>query len=473
MRRLVMKFGGSLVASRGGIRRITDLALANRARGAEVVVVVSALGGVTDLLLGAAMGAPKWSEDRIAAAVKKLRAIHFSAVEGTTLGIPQRTALMHDIDGILDRLSQTLLGVSILGELSPRSRDLVVSFGERLSAPIVSAEIKGRGVVSASLTGGEAGIITNDSFGEAEPDLAATGRAVRNSLLPRLARGEVPVVAGFIARSTSGETTTLGRGGSDTTATLLGAAVKADEVWIWTDVDGILSGDPRIVKSPQTVAKLSYAEAEELAFFGAKNMHPLALLPARVNHVPVRIRNGFNPDLRGTLITDEQTRSKGVVKVVAIVRNVGLLTVVGETLQGKPGIAAKVFSALSAAGVNILMISQSVSEANISMIVRRGALKTAESAVRRGLKREGIGAMVETEPKISVVAAVGAGMRGTRGVAAKVFEAVAARGINVKMIAQGSSELNISFVVNEEDADEAVRALHTKAVRPHSVRMEA
>ena len=271
-------------------------------------------------------------------------------------------------------------------------------------------------------------------------------------------------MAGFIGRSTEGDVTTLGRGGSDYTATILGSALGADEVWIWTDVEGILTADPKVVGDPRRVTSLSYAEAEELAFFGAKNMHPLALAPARAGNVPVRIKGGLSPENEGTLITDRVTKATGVVKVIAEVRNVGLLTVEGETLQGKPGIAADIFSALAGANVNILMISQSVSEANISMIVRRGSLHHGGAVLERRLKERGVSARVVSDPAIAVVAAVGAGMRGEKGVAARVFGAVASRGINVRMIAQGSSELNISFVVDEKDTDEAVRALHSLVV---------
>jgi aspartate kinase len=466
LKKLVVKFGGSLVASKGGIRRIADLVLEARSGGSDVVPVVSALGGVTDLLIRAAKNAPHWNEKKIDRTIQGLKLMHLEAVRGTSLDEAARFALLQQLDGMLEKLRYTLLGVSILGELSPRSRDAIVSFGERMAAPLVASEIESRGVRASSMTGGEAGIVTDHSFGEAVPDLRATKKAVGKALLPKLGSGEVPVVAGFIGRSPKGEITTLGRGGSDYTATLLAAALGAKEVWIWTDVDGILTGDPRVVRNPITVKQLSYAEAEELAFFGAKNMHPLALGPARLNHIPVRILNGFKPDSQGTLITDQQRRSEGVVKVVAAVRNVGLLTVAGETLQGRPGIAARVFSVLASAKVNILMISQSVSEANIGMVVKRPSLRPAGEALRREFRREGIVASVESDPDISVVAAVGAGMRGEPGVAAKVFGAVASKGINVKMIAQGSSELNISFVVDDADSDEAVRALHELVVEP-------
>jgi aspartate kinase len=457
-----MKFGGSLLASHHGIRRAGDLVERARSKGDEVVVVVSALGDVTDVLLQAANDARSWSEREILEAIDKLRRMHLSSFEQSSLRNDGKTEVLQGVEASLGKLRETLLGVSMLKELSPRSKDLVVSFGERISAPIVSAEVRARGMDSTSLTGGEAGIVTDDTFGEAMPIHGATVRLVRRRLLPMLERGEVPVVAGFIARSKTGDTTTLGRGGSDYTATLLASCIDADEVWIWTDVDGILTADPRVVKDPATVGRLSYAEAEELAFFGAKNMHPLALGPARTGEVPVRIKNGFRPELPGTLITKEQTKSRGVVKVVAVVKNVGLLTVAGETLQGRPGIAARVFAALASSRVNVLMISQSVSEANISMIVKRASLKFAEKALRRELKNQGIA--VEGDPRVSVVAAVGAGMRGAKGVAAKIFGAVASSGINVRMIAQGSSELNISFVVDERDADDAVRALHKQVV---------
>lgn len=457
--RTVMKFGGSLVGSRGGAKRVAEIVAAHAARN-QVVVVVSAMGDVTDILLDAAENASNWDAAEIGKAIQRLRSIHSLAIEETSLDSKGRASLAKEIEGMLANLGTILTGVSILGELSPRSRDMIVSFGERMAAPIIAAEIRARGLTAWSATGGAAGIVTDGSFGEARPDSSATRRAVRRALLKPLSRGEVPVVTGFIARTKGGDVTTLGRGGSDYTATIIADAIGADEVWIWTDVDGILTGDPRIVGRTRVLPQLSYAEAEELAFFGAKNMHPLALGPARLAGIPVRIKNGFRPEGRGTLITVRPARSDGVVKCVAVVKQVGLLTVAGESLQGKPGIAAGVFAALGAAGVNVLMISQSVSEASISMVVRRRSLGAARSAVAKKLAEEKTAASVEADPRVAVVAAVGAGMRGTRGVAAKVFAAVAARGINVRMIAQGSSELNISFVVDERKADAAARALH-------------
>lgn len=458
--RIVMKFGGSLVGSSGGARRISAIISPYTASN-SIVVVVSALGDVTDLLLQTAESAIKaGTAARNANALDRLNQLHVNAVAGTSLDADGKAALVERLDRILEDLRAALEGVSILGELSPRSRDMIVSFGERMAAPIVAAEMCAKGIDSVDLTGGEAGLVTDNSFGEARPDIKATRKAVRRALLKRLSHGQVPVVCGFISRSKEGDITTLGRGGSDYTATIIADAIDADEVWVWTDVDGIMTGDPRIVKEPRVVRRLSYAEAEELAFFGAKNMHPLALGPARKRGIPVRIKNGFRPYAPGTLITDRERRSGGVVKCVALVKDVGLLTVSGETLQGRPGIAAKVFDAMAAAKVNVLMISQSVSEANISMVVKRTSLRLAADALKAELLRARIPASVEADPSVAVVAAVGAGMRGTKGVAARVFQAVASRGINVRMIAQGSSELNISFVVDSSRADAAARAVH-------------
>ncbi|MDA4127724.1 MAG: aspartate kinase, partial [Thaumarchaeota archaeon] len=248
MKTIIMKFGGSLVASPHGVGRAADLVVRCRREGSEVVAVVSALGEVTDLLLRAAHDAVHHDAKKIDEAIHKMKFIHSSVIEQTSVKPDEKWALNRATALALEELKRTLLGVSALGELSARSRDLILSFGERLSAPILAAEIETRGVSAQTMTGGEAGIVTDRSFGEAVPNSAVTSRAVRKSILPKLAAGEVPVVTGFIARSTDGEVTTLGRGGSDYTATLLGAALKAAEVWIWTDVDGILSADPRIVK---------------------------------------------------------------------------------------------------------------------------------------------------------------------------------------------------------------------------------
>ncbi|MEM0482004.1 MAG: aspartate kinase, partial [Nitrososphaerota archaeon] len=281
----------------------------------------------------------------------------------------------------------------------------------------------------------------------------------RNTILPLLGEGVVPVVTGFIGRTRDGAITTLGRGGSDFTAALLGSGVKADEVVLWSDVDGLLTADPRIVKEARVIPRLSYEEALEMAVFGAKGLHPRAIEAAQNGGVRVRIKNTFNPSAPGTLITDRGLSTDSVVKGVLLVRDVAMITVRGASAVGKPGSAARILQGISSRGINVMMISQSVSESSISLIVRRESADVALEAIRDSNPPDVIRG-VECEKDVVVVAVVGEGMKGTPGVASRVFGAVARRGINVRMIAQGSSELNISFVVKEADGVEAVRAIH-------------
>ncbi len=449
-----------MLAAPGGFSRMASIVESHSDH--NVVAVVSAIGDVTDTLLDAAGHSRRWSSPQIVHLVERLRRVHMNALEQS--GLAAKGEVVEVIEDLLENLKTTLTGVSMLGELTPRSRDLIVSFGERLAAPILAAAIRSKGLESKSMTGGEAGIFTDDSYGEASPIFSRIKKDVPKTISPLLSEGTVPVVTGFIAQTEDGEITTLGRGGSDYTATILADALGADEVWIWTDVDGILTADPRVVKGARIISELSYAEAEEMAFFGAKNMHPLALGPAKQRGIHVRIKNGFKPGLAGTLIGTRQRKSFSVAKSVALVNNIGMLTISGETLAGRPGTAAKVFELLGQSGINILMISQSVSESNISIVLRRTSLERARKALSEGLSRSTIQARIDLEPDVSAIAVVGAGMKGTPGVAAKVFTAVAESGVNVRMIAQGSSELNISFVVKETDAARAVGALHSAVV---------
>ncbi|HXW37985.1 MAG TPA: aspartate kinase [Nitrososphaerales archaeon] len=461
--KLVMKFGGSLLAGDRGINRVVRIVKA-AARGNKVVVVVSAIGDTTEILLDAAEASKSWDSSRIDSVMTRIGRIHTHALRGSGLGGEELKAVLTTSEELLENLKLTLTGVSILGELSPRSVDLIVSYGERLAAPIVAAALVSSGVTSVALTGGEAGILTDASYGEAVPDMKRTRVRLRRKIEPMLSKGVVPVVTGFIGQTSSGDMTTLGRGGSDYTATIVADSLGADEVWIWTDVDGIMTADPRLVKESRVLDSISYPEAEEMAFFGAKNMHPLALGPARLKKIPVRIKNGFKPELSGTKISDEEKRSSRVVKAVALVKNVGMITVSGESMVGRPGTAARVFGSLGEASINVLMISQSASELNMSIVVRRQALHRAAKVVSEALKRSGVDANILLDPEVSVLAAVGAGMRETPGVGSKILTAVSRAGVNVKMIVQGSTELNLSLVVREEDAENALSALHSAII---------
>jgi len=288
-----------------------------------------------------------------------------------------------------------------------------------------------------------------------------TRRQVKERLNPIIKNGTIPVITGYIAATQDGVPTTLGRGGSDYTATIVGVSLEADEVWIWTDVDGIMSADPKIEPSAQTIREVSFMEALEMSHFGAKSMHPKALEPAAGVGLPVRVKNASNPSGPDTLILGEQQmKSRNIVKAITSVRDASMITVSGAGMHGAPGTAAKVLDVLGQNGINILMISQSSSEANISLIVARLNLETAVTALRRSLLGGSLFREITSETDVSVVAAVGAGMKGTPGIAARLFKAVAEKDVNVRMITQGSSELNISFVVREDDLLKSVRALH-------------
>jgi aspartate kinase len=338
-----------------------------------------------------------------------------------------------------------------------------MSFGERLSSPILSGALRSMGIESKPLTGHEAGIVTDSNFGRATPMWGATNKKIKRSLAPKIKKS-VPVVAGFIAGDKEGNMTTLGRSGSDFTASILGSALMAGEIWIWTDVDGILSSDPGLVKNAKIIDEISYIEAQELAYFGAEVLHPKTIEPAMEKNIPVRVKNTFNPKGEGTLIVKEQKKITDVVKAVAVKNEVVLLTVSGVGMIGVPGIAAKLFSVLAEEMVNILMISQGSSEVNISFIIEKDDLKKALRSLKKAFPGKDVVTEIKHSDDVSIVAVVGAGMRGTKGVAARVFGAAAKAKVNILMIAQGSSEVNISFIVQQKDARKAASALHREFV---------
>ncbi len=444
---LVMKFGGSVMRLPEDVLKVIDYL---EERGKGNVVVVSAIKGVTDLLLDMAYLASEGKEVEL-----KDKFLKFKDVHDEVMGALDLRGVVEDDLSVLERV---LTGIFYLGELSPKSRDFVASFGERLIGKIVTKELRRREINARFLMGGEAGIITDDRFGDANPLYRASEVYIRNRL-EALLPDALPIVAGFTGETQDGRVTTLGRGGSDLTATLIGAALRADEVVLWADVDGLLSVSPKVVNNPKVLRKVSYREAIELSFFGAKGMHPKFLEPAMKKEVPVRIRNFWKKEDPGTLVSREEEVKEGIVKAVGLRENVSIITVRGVRMIGRPGTAGRLFTVLGDHGINVLMISQSISESSISLVVD-GKDSSKASNVLEDVLLGPIFSEVSVEDNLSVVSAIGAGMRGTPGVAARVFRAVAERGINVKMISQGSSEINISFVVDGKDGVEAARAIY-------------
>jgi aspartate kinase len=461
MKKIVMKFGGTSVATGENIRHVANIVADSVKQGYRVVVVVSALAGITNQLIEEAKQAKKGNEKQIQEFKKKLVEKHLATVTKAIENKRIQKEIEQIIKTTVDELEKVLTGICYVGELTSKSKDYVLSFGERLSAPIVWGALRDLKLETQYFTGKEAGIVTDSNFGEANPLMNVTTHQLKEKIEPLLERSVIPVVAGYIAATQDGVITTLGRGGSDYTATLIGVALAADEVWIWTNVDGIMTADPKIVLSAKMLPELSYGEAAEMAIFGAKAMHPSALEPVIKEHIPVRIRNVFNPENPGTLIADgQEAKSTDVVKAVALIKDVAMVNVSGAGMVGAPGSYAKIFDVLGKNNVNIMMISTAVSEANISLIIRRNLLGRALSTLEIALLGRGLISEVTAEDDVCVIAVMGANMKGTLGVASRIFTAVARKGINIRMIAQGSSELNVSFVVKEKDGEAAVRAIH-------------
>jgi aspartate kinase len=457
----VMKFGNSSLADPQAISRAARILAEYQMKGHKLVVVVSALPKVTDELVSISEKAVEGNIEIINEFVERQTKRHISAARDCIHDQDILRKVVDELEEISLEMRGILTSIARLRELTPRSKDFVLSFGERLAAPIVCGAAAETGLKSEWLTGNDAGITTDDNFGEANPLMDITVRKVKAKLEPMLDEGKLPIVTGYGAANPHGVTTTLGRGGSDYTATLIGASLDADEVMIWKDVEGLMTADPKIEPNARLLPRISYAEASEMAYFGAKAIHPRALQPVMDKEIPVRIRSSFDPTIEGTLVEgDRKVKTGAIVKAVTLVNSVAMISVSGAGMVGLPGVAAKVFRVLGDAGINILMISQGSSEAGISFAVPREKLQQAKNTLGLGLIGTEFTRNLLSEDDVCIVAAVGAGMKGAPGVAARVFGAVAAKSVNVRMIAQGSSELNISFLVAEKDGPKTIQALH-------------
>jgi aspartate kinase len=455
-----MKFGGSSLASKEGFRQACTIVENCRRKGDLTAVVVSALGNVTDRLVEACNRAVRGDRQFVEAFLRDLQAEHLKVCNWEAEGDARRRT-EEAVSAMVEELREVLIGVAYIAEATPRVKDYVLSFGERLSAPLFHAALESRGLQAEWFTGKDAGIITDSNFGNAKPLVELTLHQVKLRVGKLYDEGIVPVVSGFIGADQKGRVTTLGRGGSDLTASLLGASLNADEVWLWTDVNGIMTTDPKVEPSAKTIRQLSYQEAMEMTFFGAKGIHPKAVEVAMDKGLPLRVKNTFNPEGPHTLITQEaEIKSGFAAKAVSLIPEVAAITVGGAGLAGAPEVAAELFQILSEKRANILMISQGSSEANISFAVSKDPVDELVSLLEMRLLGGKAVRQIDVEEDVCIVALVGAGMRGTPGIAARVFKAVAAEGVNIRMIAQGSSELNISFVVKREDGPKAVKALH-------------
>jgi len=459
--RIVMKFGGISVADGDKMRKVGALVRKFQKDGLQIVVVTSAMFNVTDSLTDIAKKAGQGKRESVKEFVESITVKHRKAAQEAIADEQIRAHVIEVLMARIEELKNILLGIAHIGELTPRSRDYVIGYGEKLSAPILHGVLDDLGMRSKALTGGEAGIVTDDHFGEAAPLMNLTTLQVRQTLEPLIDDGIIPVISGFIASTQEGTQTTLGRGGSDFSASIIGASIKADEVWVWKDVDGIMTANPKLVKSAKMIQSISFAEAMELAHFGAEVVHPKALECAVRFGLPFRVKSTKNPDLPGTSIVAKVSVKAGdIVKAITNVGDASLITVSGASMVGTPRLAAKVLQILTDEDIDVLMISQSSSEESITLAIPRVSGPKARNALELSMLGSKQVREVSVEDGLSIVAVVGAGMRGTPGVAARIFGTMAKNEVNIRAIAQGSSELNISFIIKKTDAKKAIEALH-------------
>lgn len=457
---VVMKFGGTSVGTPEAIADVVRIAQDARAQHAEcVVLVVSAMSKVTDALQRGIAEAALGSADAHHRIAEELLERHRRAADELA---PDNGDLMDDIAGLFDEYTRFGDGVYILGEATPRALDYTMGLGERMSARLVAAAINAAGLRAEAVDATDL-IVTDAHFQNAAPLMDATRTRVQRNLVPLLEEGLVPVVTGFIGATKEGVSTTLGRGGSDYSAAIFGACLDADEVWIWTDVDGVMSTDPRIVPEARTIDTLTHIEIGELAYFGAKVLHPKTIRPTAEAGIPVRVKNTFNPDHPGTLIVPNGHGDNRRIKAVTAIRDMSLLTIEGKGMMGVPGIAARTFAAVAETQTSVLIISQASSEQSICFVIPTDSSEQVTTALNAEFAREIARRDIDTitaDDDITIITVVGAGMRETPGIAGRIFTATGSAGINVIAIAQGSSECGISLVVSAEQADGGLRAIH-------------
>ncbi|HCK65713.1 MAG TPA: aspartate kinase [Anaerolineae bacterium] len=459
---LVMKFGGTSVGSADALISATQIIRDAQKDWNRMVVVTSAMAGVTNLLLDSARFFSSGKPDSLAQAESTLREKHFSAAETLIKNKSLLEETKKEINALIQIFVNLCNAIQVLGEASPRVLDAVASLGERMSLRLLTAVINEAGIKAKGIEANEF-IVTNSNFQNAHPDFAITKEKTQALLNPLLNEGNIVITTGFIGANAEGVITTLGRGGSDYTAAIIGSVLPANEVWIWTDVDGVMTTDPRIVSSAKTLSEISYGEIAELAYYGAKVLHPKTIRPVVDAGIGLRICNTFNPTHEGTRLTASGKKNGHVIKAVTAIQKQRLVTIEGRGMLGVPGVAARAFGAVASTKTSVPLITQASSEQSICFAVPSetapSVLNALEKTFAHEIEEDDIDRVWSTDD-VSIVTVVGAGMRHTPGVAGKVFSQLGNNGVNVLAIAQGSSEVSISLVVDANDTENAVRTLH-------------
>ena len=464
---LVMKFGGTSVGSAEAMAQAVQIVKDAHAEWERVVVVTSAISGATNALLDSAARAVNGDLQAVLANEQWLISNHEKLADALISDPARREQVKQEIAQLVGSFGALCRAIGVLGEASPRAMDAVASLGERLSVRLLAAACESQGVPAKFVESTKL-VVTNANFRNAHPDFGATTFATRSILNPLLEAGVVPIVTGFIGATPEGVVTTLGRGGSDYSAAILGAVLPADDVWIWTDVDGVMTADPRMVPAARTLLEISYGEVAELAYYGAKVLHPKTVRPVVEAGIGLRICNTFNPSHPGTRLVangknGKAARGEQVIKAVTAIHRQRLVTIEGRGMLGVPGVAARTFAAVASTGTSVPLITQASSEQSICFAVPSEAVDAVLAALEKVFATEladnDIDRVWATED-VAIITVVGTGTRNTPGVAGQIFSKLGDVNVNVLAIAHGSSDVSVSMVIESIDAEKSVRALH-------------
>ena len=468
----VLKFGGTSVGDASCIRQVVEI-IKNNARDGELVVVVSAMSGITNKLLEAATHAEAKNRGRAGEILEEVRQKHEIAIRTSISCEAEQDRVQRKISDLLEECGRWCDSTAALGELTPRMRDSISSLGERLSVPLVAAALASHGLSCEPLEATDL-IVTDSSFGSADPKMDLTAERCERRLRPLLRKGIIPIVTGFIGADEAGALTTLGRGGSDYSATIVAAALKASEVIIWTDVDGILTADPRLVPGAVTIPEISYREAGELAHFGAKVLHPKTLRPVMEDGIPVWIRNTFSPAKRGTKVTPIGNANPGGVKAVAAISDVALIKVGGAIATGAQDAIPRMLVALRAIRTDVLLVAKSSSHDQILLVVGAASAQKTVEALRREFLAEvtsdGLDP-VSVDSSVAILTVVGENVRAVKDIVGRVLDELSQNGVHTLVHGKGSSGCNVSFVVAKKDLNAALATTHREFERSTEVEL--
>lgn len=452
----VLKFGGTSVGSSENINRVISI-LENHGKTDAVVCVVSAVGGITDKLL--LTGKQAQNKDiSYKDTLNLIKDIHFSVINELNLGTGEN--ITKEVDNEFQELEDLLNGIYLINELSPKTSDKLVSFGEKLSSFIIAETMKNRGL-SADRKNSQELVVTNSNFTKAEVDFKITNANIQDYF--KTAVQNITILPGFVSKSKLGEQTTLGRGGSDFTAAIVAAALKVDQLEIWTDVSGMYTTNPRMVKQAYPISKISYQEAMELSHFGAKVLYPPTVQPVLSLGIPIHIKNTMEPEAVGTIISNEIVEESTPVKGISNISNIALLTLQGSGMVGIPGFSKRLFETLSQEKINVIMTTQASSEHSICLGIDEKEADSAKIAIDAAFENEIALEKIDpiiVETGLSIIALVGDKMKNHQGISGKMFSTLGKNNINIRAIAQGASEKNISAVITESDVKKALNTLH-------------